>query len=315
MSPEKSEKTLPLKAVYSYYFPEVRRIIDSITSAYPHETFLQSVTPGLDDYHVPVVSSYLRHFENQLPHLETFLHQYVTAGASESIFHLLARISAFEREKPLYLLTGEYEGYAGYGANLGLQFESVAEPENLIGRKPGIIFLSNPSARDGNIIDNDRLISICEAGHQIVYDVTYVGLTDPYRFNLNHPNIIAVLASLSKPFGLYYHRIGFAFTRFEMKTLEVNKWFKNILSLTIAREVLEQLGPDQLVNQYRSYQREALHTMEEQYHLHVDPSQVVLLGHAQNGQLPSGWENYSRRRNYRFCLTPYFLEQERSSSK
>ena len=31
------EKLLPLKAVYSYYFPEVRSIIDRLTAAYPHD--------------------------------------------------------------------------------------------------------------------------------------------------------------------------------------------------------------------------------------------------------------------------------------
>lgn len=310
----KSEKLLPLKAVYSYYFPEVRKIIDQIAANYPHETFLQSINPGLDDYHRPVIESYLHHFENQLPDLKTFPCQYVTGGASEGIFHLLAQLAAFPKNKPLYVLDGEYEGYAVYGVNLGLHFNAVKETSDFLKVEPGIIFISNPSARDGNIINNEEILAACEAGHQIIYDVTYVGLTDPYRFELNHKNIIAVLVSLSKPFGLYYHRIGFTFSRFEMKTLEVNKWFKNILSLRIAKDVLDRTGESELVNRYRSYQKEALLQMEKELGIHADPSQVILLGHIQNGTVPTGWENYHRRHNYRFCLTPYFLAKEKKGN-
>lgn len=311
MKLEQKEKPAPLKAVYCYYFPEVRAIINQIVAEYPHETFLQSINPGLDDYHHPVIESYLHHFENQLPALKTFPYQYVTGGASEGIFHLLAQIAAFPKNKPLYVLNGEYEGYVGYGANLGLRFDTVNETSDFLKIKPGIIFISNPSARDGNIISNEEILAACKAGHQIIYDATYVGLTDPYRFELNHENIIAVIVSLSKPLGLYYHRIGFTFSRFEMKTLEVNKWFKNILSLRIAKDVLDNIGESELVNRYRTYQEEALLQMEKELGVRADPSQVILLGHAKNGTIPAGWENYHRRHNYRFCLTPYFLKKER----
>ncbi len=305
------EKTMPLKAVYSYYFPEVRTIIDKIAADYPHETFLKSVNPGLDDYHKPVIESYLKHFEHQLPDLKNFPYQYVTGGASEGIFHILAQIAATGNKKPLYVLEGEYEGFAGYGANLGLSFKTVKETSDFERLEPGIIFISNPSARDGNIIDNREIIAACNAGHKVVYDSTYVGLTNPYKYDLNHENIIAVLVSLSKPFGLYYHRIGFTFTRAEMKTLEVNKWFKNILSLKIAKDVLENIGETQLVDTYRANQSEAIKKMETDLKIKAKASNVVLLANAPKESIPNEFENYSRKHNYRFCLTPYFLMKER----
>ncbi len=311
MTSEKQNKTLPLKAVYCYYFPEVRSIIDRVVAAYPHETFLQSINPGLDDYHFPVIASYLRHFENQLSDLSQFPFQYVTAGASEGIFHFLARLAAVADKPPLYVLNGEYEGYQGYGANLGLNFTVVPEAEDFPKLDPGVIFVSNPSARDGNIIDNSLINAACQAGHKVVYDLTYVGLTDPYRFDLSHENIIAAFVSLSKPFGLYYHRVGFTFSRFALPTLAVNKWFKNILSLDIAKAVLETIGETELVDRYRSFQDDAIAQLQKDHALTVQPSQVVILGSAANGTVPAGWENYSRRHNYRFCLTPYYLKKER----
>lgn len=310
---KESETVMPLKAVYSYYFPEVRRVIDHIAANYPHETFLQSIEPGLDDYHKPVIESYIKHFRAQLPDLKNFPYQYVNGGASEGIFHILAQIAATNNKKPLYVLEGEYEGYSGYGANLGLHFEIVKETGDFKNVEPGIIFISNPSARDGNIIPNEEINAACEAGHKIIYDATYVGLTNLYKFDLKNENIIAVLTSLSKPFGLYYHRIGFTFTRNEMRTLEVNKWFKNILSLKIAKDVLDGIGETQLVNKYRSFQTEAIQKMKDELEISAIPSQVVLLASARNGTVSSEFEKYSRKHNYRFCLTPYFLIKERGN--
>ena len=309
------EKLLPLKAVYSYYFPEVRNVIDRLTAAYPHDLFLQSINPGLDDYHLPVIKAYLDHFHDQLPDLPVLPHRYVTSGASEAIFHLLAHIAVSPKKEPLYVLEGEYEGYTGYGQNLGLTFSTAAETNSLLTLPPGLVFLSNPSARDGNIISNEEILAICEASHRVIYDVTYVGLTDPHRFDLNHKNIIAVIASLSKPFGIYYHRLGFAFTRFEMKTLEVNKWFKNIFSLLLAKEILTTIGERALVDRYRPTQEEAVNQMSQDFDFRPQASQVVLLASVDKSTPPKSksavWEKYNRQHNYRFCLTPYFLKKER----
>ncbi len=314
----KTEKLLPLNAVYSYYFPEVRSIIDRLTATYPHDVFLQSIEPGLDNFHLPVIGAYLDHFRGQLPDLPDFPHRYVTSGASEAIFHILAQIAASPKKEPLYVLAGEYEGYTGYGRNLNLSFSTAVETSSLLTLPPGIVFLSNPSARDGNIISDEEILAICEAGHKLVYDITYVGLTDPHHFGLAHENIIAVIASLSKPFGIYYHRLGFAFTRFEMKTLEVNKWFKNIFSLLLAQNILTTIGERELVDRYRPTQTEAVNQIGEDFGFVPKPSQVVLLASTERNGLPEdkkeAWGKYNRHHNYRFCLTPYFLAKEKKRS-
>ena len=305
------EKTFPLKAVYCYYFPEVRKIIDQVSSNYPHEVFLQSVSPGLDHFHERAIESYLRHFQSELPDLGAFPFRYTSGGASESIFHLLSYIKTYKAKVPLYVLQGEYEGYASYGSNLGLKFSVIKSLNKLISLPKGILFLSNPSARDGNIISNQEIIRLADYGHQIVYDATYVGLTDPYCFELNHPNIIAVIVSLSKPFGLYYYRIGFAFTRFEISTLETNKWFKNIHSLIIAEKVLNQIDSKKLVKHYRSVQKDAISLMNRDLGTKANPSHVVLLAHSITPPKDTRLLSFNRQSNYRYCLTPYYLIQER----
>lgn len=308
-------KIQPLKSVYAYYFPEVRKIITDISANYPHETFLKSIDPGLDSFHEPVIEAYINNFNDQMPLLESFPYRYTSSGASESIFHVLSHIACFRRGIPLYVLEGEYEGYAGYGQNLGLDFRIVSLETDFEKLPPGIFFISNPSAKDGNILPNSLISKIGESGHEIVLDATYVGLTRPHKFLVNHPAISSVIVSLSKPYGLYYYRIGFIFTRGEIKTLAVNKWFKNILSLIIAKKVLTTFRSGELVAKYERYQTLALNQMTNDYKFKPQKSDVILLGYTPKNNVPPNnqlsLKLYDRGPNLRFCLTPYFLNLER----
>lgn len=304
----------PLKAVYSYYFKEVRDIITEIVREYPHDVFLQSVHPGLDDFHKPIIKSYLHHIQNQLPDLSNFSYQYVTTG-SEGIFHTLSEILAFKKDTPLYVFAGEYEGYTGYGNNLGLEFNVVNYSDDFSKLTPGIFFISNPSAKDGNLLPNNLLEKIGQCGHEIILDVTYVGLTQPIQIFADKPYISKVIVSLSKPFGLYYYRIGFMFSRQPMPTLEVNKWFKNIFSLIIADKVISQIPASSLVQKYRPWQQRAVQELSLQWGIDVKPSQVLLLAHVHISNVPENLrpklEKYRRDDTYRFCLTPFFLDYEK----
>lgn len=304
--------TNPTKTVYCYYFPEVREIISRITKEYPHDIYLRSVDPGLDDYHEKAVAEYVAHMKDVMPGLVSFPYRYTSAGASESIFHILSNIKAFESHVPLYILDGEYEGYAGYGENIGLKFTSVPLESSFENLDKGIFFISNPSARNGNILPNDLIEKIGNAGHEIIFDATYVGLTDPKEFLVDHPSIRSVIVSLSKPFGLYYYRIGFCFSRKELLTLYVNKWFKNILSHLIADEILVKYRSSELVSLYRLYQARAVERLREMYNLPIKPSDVLILAHIHSSEVPeekkSEIEEFRRGEWYRFCVTPFFLE-------
>lgn len=305
----------PLKSVYSYYFPEVRQIISDVVRNYPHDVFLSSINPGLDNFHEPVIGAYMDTFHEQMPGLSSFPYHYATAGASEGIFHLLAKTAAFEKDKPIYVLPGEYEGYAGYGKNLGLDFTTVDldQPWNKLPK--GKVFISNPSARDGNIIPSKKITAIGEAGHEIVLDATYVGLTSPQKFIVDHPAVSSVLVSLSKPYGLYYYRVGFLFSRQIIRTLEPNRWFKGILPLIIAKEVLTKFKASELANRYRGFQENAVKQLTKDFRISVSPSDALLLASTRETNLPKTARRrlaiYKRGTSYRFCLTPYFLVQER----
>lgn len=297
------------RTVYCYYFPEIRKIIDGLTKKFPHDVFLKSIEPGLNDFHFPIIEKFIEYCKKQLPSLKYFKYKYFTSGASEGIFHLLIKLKTKNPETIIYTLKGEYEGYKEYAIRIGLKVIEVDENEDFSKLKKGIWFISNPSARNGNIIKNEFINEICKY-HEVIYDVTYVGLTKEHKFNINNPNILAVICSLSKPFGLYYYRIGFTFSKEIIETLEANIWFKNIFSLLIAEKIFDKIKPKYLYEKYKPVQEQIIKKINSEEKLNLKASDVVIL--ANTTEKNNFLKKYRRDKFYRLCLTPYFLEAEKN---
>src|SRR5690606_30611075 len=137
-------------------------------------------------------------------------HQYPTAGASEGIHAVLARIATAGAPARVHVFAGEYEGYTHMARALGL--EVVVHPRRIDGlleqvRAGDWLFVSQPSAIDGCEWPelNELIRSAAERAPQLslCLDLTYVGSV-PRRLSidLDAPNVAVVLASLSKPFGV-----------------------------------------------------------------------------------------------------------------
>lgn len=295
------------RTVYCYYFPETRKIIDEITGKFPHKVFLQSIKPGLDNFHFPIIEKFVKYNSRALPALGEFGHRYFTAGASEGIFHLLVKLKTENPETIIYVLKGEYEGYKEYACRVGLKVVEVEENYDFSELKKGVWFISNPSARDGNIIKNELINEICKS-HKVIFDATYVGLTRENYFDVSNKNIIAVITSMSKPFGLYYYRIGFTLSREKIETLEANIWFKNLFSLIIADKIFDAIKPQELYDNYRKIQEKIIENMNKEEKLSLKISDVLLLAHT--AEKNKSLERYRRDKFYRLCLTPYFLKEE-----
>jgi len=299
------------RTVYCYYFPEIRKIINSIVKKYPHNIFLSSIKPGLDNFHIPVIKKFIKYHKATVPYLKDFKHQYVTGGASEGIFHILSKLKTENPNLIIYTLKGEYEGYKEYAKGLGIHIQEV-EYQTIPFLTSGIFFISNPSAIDGNIISNGIIKWICTY-HRVIYDMTYAGLTEERKFDVSNKNILAVVSSLSKPFGIYYHRIGFTFSREPIETLEGNIWFKNIFSLIIADKIFDIIKPQQLYNKYRPLQEKFVEGLNLRDELGLRVSDVLLLANirARESNNIGRLDKYERGEGYRLCLTPFFLEAEK----
>jgi len=304
-----------INSVYAYYYPEVRKIVEKVIKKFSQDILLKSIFPGLDDYHLPFIEKFINCSSKYQTGLNGFENKYFINGSSEGIFHLLVDAVFHNQGKPIYVFRGEYEGYKEYVKNIGgtvTEIDINSNPEDLpLGRW----FISNPSAIDGNIIKNQKIKNLCNLGHEVVLDISYIGTTRQFRMDLSHPNIIAVLASMSKPFGLFYYRIGIAFTRKPMMTLYPNKWFKNILSITIGEALLDKFGTGYFYGKYSSLQEKAIELLNKEIGIKVFPSDILLLAHLPKEKTDrltvkqkEYLEKYLRGGNYRFCLTPYFLD-------
>lgn len=313
---------MPLKAittVYSYRFPETRQAIDRVFQAgFPHHVFAGSVCPpgALDRFHEPVIQKVIDYHWGAAPALANFKYQYPTAGSEEGIREVLTVLQGQGVDK-IYVLAGEYEGYREAGKTRKIEAVEVKPDQDPTELEPGYWFISNPSARDGNIICNDFIRAVCDAGHQVFYDLAYLGTTAPHFFDLSHPNIFAAVVSFSKPFGLFYDRIGFTFSRKPIDALYGNKWFKSALALMIAQAIMENIKPSELVKKYQPVQREIIAEINQELDLGMRPSQALLLGHltAQDAEKLSFDQKrmiakFQRGPGYRFCLTPYFFERD-----
>jgi histidinol-phosphate/aromatic aminotransferase/cobyric acid decarboxylase-like protein len=312
-------KIKAISSVYAYYYPEVRQTVDKVIKNFSQDLLLKSIFPGLDNYHFPFVDKFIKLSSRYQQGLSGFASKYIVNGSSEGIFHLLVDALFHNQGKPIYVFKGEYEGYKEYAKNMGGTVIEIDLNDDLSNLLLGRWFISNPSAINGNIIKNELINKICDLGHEVILDLSYIGTTKEYRLNLTHPNIIAVLVSMSKPFGLFYYRLGLVFTRKQMPTLYPNKWFKNILSVTIGEAVLDKFGIGYFYKKYQSFQKTALQKLSKEVGTPVLPSDILLLAHLPKEKTNKLSKNqiesirvYLRGDNYRFCLTPYFLSLEKT---
>ena len=75
----------------------------------------------------------------------------------------------------------------------------------------------------------------------VAVDLTYVGaVARDFTIDLDSPNVAVALFSLSKPFGVYYHRLGGLVARQPQALLHGNLWFKNLFALHLGERLLAE---------------------------------------------------------------------------
>jgi histidinol-phosphate/aromatic aminotransferase/cobyric acid decarboxylase-like protein len=305
-------KLRAIQAVYSYYLPEVREVISRLVADYPHDVFMKSVDPGLDDFHVPIAEQFADYWHADVPALNDFPHRYPTSGSEEFIREY---ISSLEDEF-IYVWEGEYEGYKEVCKTRGIRTVEIpfgADPKSL---KRGIFFISNPSARDGNILQDAVIREVAEAGHRVFYDLAYLGATDFHLFDVSHPNIVAVATSFSKTFGLFYYRQGFGFTRKPVDALWANKWFKSVFALLVAQKVMAEIPSEKIRERYLPIQKEIVAEVAKETGLPLLPSDAFLIASVRDPSALTAAQadavaDFRRGPHVRLCLTPYFQEREK----
>lgn len=331
-----------MKSVYCYYFPEVRPLVREVERALPDDMFLVT-TPAsevetaisglfaeplamprnadgcidLDAIHEPVIERIVEAYSNTVPALKNFSYSYPLAnGSSEGIFHILAKLRTGGADG-INMLNGEYEGFGAQANNLRMRADSHDTDSDFRKIKHGTWFVSNPSAIDGNVLPDGLISEICNAGHDIVLDLAYVGSTSPRTYDVSDERIKAVVMSFSKPYGVFRQRIGgFLFSREEIQTLYGNKWFKDTKRLLQALKLAESVGPEGLHKKYCGVQKATVDHINSQHGLSMRSSDALLIGNIKDDSGLDAYQKemisaFKRGSGYRFCLTPYFERFER----
>ena len=222
-------------------------------------------------------------------------------------------------------LPGEYEGYKAYAEACGIAVvEHPRDGWQAVGPtlpETALFCLSQPSAIDGNVWPeaNDFLALLATSRvPRVLLDVTYVGSiaeAPSVRIAADSPAVQALAFSLSKPFGVYYDRIGGVLCRKAMPSLFGNQWFKNLTSLQLGQALLERHDVFDLPRRYKHVQHEAAARIGRRLGLTLAPCDVSVLAQA-NAEAttdralaaflrrPAGDHNASLR----LCLTPTMAE-------
>ncbi len=318
-----------VRTVYGIYYPESRRVVDALWASRPHAWYEQNYTGRQDTMHHACLDRWRAWVAEAGVSLGSgFVHGYPTAGANEAIHALLALHAAHPHpgrtpaaRARIHVFEGEYEGYSHLALALGVEVvthrrEEEAYRASLAEKsRPGDqIWISQPSAIDGNLWGGFDALAAWVAAHvpnvQLVVDLTYVGAVDrPLPIDLDHLHVAAVIWSLSKPFGVYYHRVGGVVTRAEVATLRGHHWFKNLFSVHLGERLMATHPARELPARYRAVQEATLARARASGEVPASarPSDVVMLAHAPPGDGDAGgaaFADHRRAGGLRFCLSP-----------
>ena len=307
------------KTVYSIYWPSTRDLIDEVwrTERDPlHRQYERAWTKAQDALHGPYLERWAEWATPIRPRIsrDAFSHWYPTNGSSEALRETLGDFAANRRGNALHVFTGDYEGYEAYARGYGVRVLHHDRRDVTAARhpfRPGDIFmLSQPSAIDGNLwADYDAFLHhMAERQPQveIMIDLCYVGLVArDYTIRIDYPNVTRLFFSLSKIFGVYYHRMGGVFSKAEMAGLYGNMWFKNLHSIYLGRRLLDRSTVRTIPELFGHHQHAVVRKLQNRFP-ELRPSDAILLAHHRfDAEGATDLDRLLRRDDaVRYCLTP-----------
>lgn len=299
------------KTVYSLIYPESKQILSTLWTEQPLFLYEKAYEGTQDKYHGEFLETWKQWSKPVLDiKWEGFGYSYPTAGSTEGIRETIVTFANECHQKGIppvmHVFTGEYEGYEaqakGYGVTVVKHDRTHWQNSIDLVKEHNYFFLSQPSSIDGNVWPEYDLFMTTlskTVGVKVFVDLCYIGcVAKDFKVNLNYDIIERFCFSLSKVFGVYYHRIGGIFSKSSMPGLYGNIWFKNLFSLHLGTNLLKNFSVFELPRKYQHLQLEALKNFEPQW----QASDVIILSFGKN--LPESYKEYNRGPNYRVCLTP-----------
>ena len=311
------------RPVFDCKWPETRAVVEELWASRPHHLYDRPYDGLQDDLGERFLASWRAWATPVVTIPKALSFAYATMGSTEAIretlaLHAMQRgVAQKEGRKPtIHIFDGEYEGYSGQfegygGAVVRHDREAYAESMAKTVRAGDSFYVSQPSAVDGNVWPGfDAFLAHVEQHHPdvgVFADLTYVGAVGrEYAVNVDSPVIRAVFFSLSKPLGVYYHRVGGVFSRDALPGLYGNRWFKTSFGLALGMRLCERFGVREIAQRYSGLQRQETERIAKEARIQLAPSDAVLLAHgaAKQDGMPDDIAALRRGRTVRLCLTP-----------
>jgi histidinol-phosphate/aromatic aminotransferase/cobyric acid decarboxylase-like protein len=306
------------KTVYSIMLPQTKHSLNTFRCAEGLEKmFEETWTKKQDGMHQGLFSAYEDWARHALDIQACGLpFKYPTNGSSEAIREEIVYLNSLGKRLVVY--EGEYEGYEMIAKAVGmpylkmprpLKLQDVEQLENLT--KDDVFFISQPSAIDGNDwpLYTDFMRCTAQMGIEVYLDLTYLPFTKmSYHVDGKPPKVAGLFWSLSKAFGVYYHRIGGCYLKRENPLLYGNMWFKNLFSIQWGEQLLRNQTAQEIANTLREAQMAILQEAEALLGVRVCPSTVPLLCLVNRSSLTAEqlvfFERTKEGESIRVCLSP-----------
>lgn len=271
------------KTVYSIGWSETVKTLNEYRQKDNSFLFDETWTKKQDNLHQEYLNLWKQSQAGNISEIGNLKFGYPTNGSSEAIFMQLTYLNS--KGKRLVVFNEEYEGYSMFAKNINMPLIFV-ERDNVdwdnINPLSDVFFISQPSSIDGNIWDGfDNFMQVTESkGIPVYVDLAYVGLFEHQEIKLNYKNIDGIFFSLSKSFGVYYHRIGGSFLKDENPLLWPMLWFKNLNSIGYGQELLKKKVAGDFaddLNNAKDMQMKICEDMSNKLNIKITPSDVPMI--------------------------------------
>lgn len=292
-----------VKTIYSLIYPEVSSIVSRLWDSNPNYLYEDNFLGKQEGKEDGFFNTWLD-WSRDIVKVDGngFKYRYVTAGSSEAIRECIWKVK--QNKERLVLFSGDYEGYKAFAESSGCEviYYDRDKWKDIEWQDNDVLALSNPSSIDGCFWSeyDEFMVSLKETSVKVLIDLCYIGTTPRGKtINLDYENIHTIFISLSKVYGVYYHRIGGVLSKEPINGLFGNKWFKNMFSLELGIQLMNNLSPFYFWDKYEDVREIVVKECEEEFLIKTQPTDVFFLLTSLD-VVP----DYERNKISRICLTP-----------
>lgn len=309
------------RTVYSICYPQTQLVLaELMKNESIHEMYHETWTKKQDSLHLEFLDAWKNWVSPRFDfNQEKLSHFYPTNGSSEAIREQIVYLHS--QGKSLVVFDAEYEGYEAIANSVGMKvkkltrfhnIEQVLSQMHIINPQEDIFFISQPSSIDGCWWkDFYRFMdATANKGIEVYLDVTYVGGSKQESFFdvKKYSNLGGIFFSLSKVFGVYYHRIGGVLLQKPNPLLYGNMWFKNLLSMRYGTELMKAYPIGHLDDFLITSQQKSLNYLQQQYNIRFLPADVFLIANVVYNPSVYDWHKEFQRSEknpyLRLCISP-----------